>query len=538
MKMTSRAVVLLALLVAGGECAFAQSADDVKLKQQVNEAVMQVYDEQLEQEPNDYNTLFARANQYYFNGNMLKALDDVSNALNLIPAKEKELRFDALMLRAKIYDARQNYEGELADLKEASAITPSSLSCIDMLAKVSYNLGDYDASEKNYQTILRENPTNYDALYGLAKIEVKRNNFEKAASYVDKGVNLFTAEPQVYINRADVLNMMEQYEPAAQDLISALSVGSSESEALRALTEMSNKHYEAVMEALGNSINKAPRVGMFYYIRSQIAMSHFHYAQALKDLKSIIRNNLYDYSGIFYSAARCQFELMQYGEALSNINKAIKMDAKEIDYYLLKAQIVQYNGEGNNFEDAETVLDLAENLDPEYAPLALAKARLQIAQRKNEDAVRTINALVMNDASNADALLLRGWVYKYRLNKADLAKSDFEKMLLNGDGLSSLRGFALHELGRADEARAWAKEIINDNAAPGGEAYYYASALLSDMDDNDQAYKYLESGLAYGFGSAFELKVDETPYVNLKLVRRHPDFGKLVDQYSSNFVEQ
>lgn len=538
MKMTSRAVVLLALLVVGGECAFAQSADDVKLKQQVNEAVMQVYDEQLEQEPNDYNTLFARANQYYFNGNMLKALDDVSNALNLIPAKEKELRFDALMLRAKIYDARQNYEGELADLKEASAITPSSLSCIDMLAKVSYNLGDYDASEKNYQTILRENPTNYDALYGLAKIEVKRNNFEKAASYVDKGVNLFTAEPQVYINRADVLNMMEQYEPAAQDLISALSVGSSESEALRALTEMSNKHYEAVMEALGNSINKAPRVGMFYYIRSQIAMSHFHYAQALKDLKSIIRNNLYDYSGIFYSAARCQFELMQYGEALSNINKAIKMDAKEIDYYLLKAQIVQYNGEGNNFEDAETVLDLAENLDPEYAPLALAKARLQIAQRKNEDAVRTINALVMNDATNADALLLRGWVYKYRLNKADLAKSDFEKMLLNGDGLSSLRGFALHELGRADEARAWAKEIINDNAAPGGEAYYYASALLSDMDDNDQAYKYLESGLAYGFGSAFELKVDEAPYVNLKLVRRHPDFGKLVDQYSSNFVEQ
>ena len=111
-------------------------------------------------------------------------------------------------------------------------------------------------------------------------------------------------------------------------------------------------------------------------------------------------------------------------------------------------------------------------------------------------------------------------------------------MLLNGEGLTSLRGFALHELGRADEARAWAKEIINANAAPGGEAYYYAAALLSDMDDNDQAYKYLESGLAYGFGSAFELKVNEDPYVNLKLVRRHPDFGKLVDQYGSNFVEQ
>lgn len=538
MKLTSRVIISLALLMCAQGAIAMPGDDDKELKQQVNEAVMQVYNEQLEQEPNDYNTLFARANQYYFNGNNLKALDDVSAALDLIPAKEKELRFDALMLRAKIYDARQNYEGELADLKEASGITPSSLSCIDMLAKVSYNLGDYDASEKNYQTILRENPTNYDALYGLAKIEVKRNNYEKAAGYVDKAVNLFTAEPQVYINRADVLNMMEQYEPAAQDLISALSVGNSETEALRALTEMSNKHYEAVMEALGNSINKAPRVGMFYYIRSQIAMSHFHYAQALKDLKAIIKNNLYDYSGIYYGAAKCQFELMQYGEALANINKALKMDAKEIDYYILKADIVRYNGDGGNYDDADAVLDLAANLNPDYAPMLLAKAHLLIAQRKNEDAVRTINAIVMNDASNAEALLLRGWVYKYRMQKVDLAKSDFEKMLLNGEGLTSLRGFALHELGRADEARAWAKEIINANAAPGGEAYYYAAALLSDMDDNDQAYKYLESGLAYGFGSAFELKVNEDPYVNLKLVRRHPDFGKLVDQYGSNFVEQ
>ena len=217
---------------------------------------------------------------------------------------------------------------------------------------------------------------------------------------------------------------------------------------------------------------------------------------------------------------------------------ALKMDAKEIDYYILKADIVRYNGDGGNYDDADAVLDLAANLNPDYAPMLLAKAHLLIAQRKNEDAVRTINAIVMNDASNAEALLLRGWVYKYRMQKADLAKSDFEKMLLNGEGLTSLRGFALHELGRADEARAWAKEIINANAAPGGEAYYYAAALLSDMDDNDQAYKYLESGLAYGFGSAFELKVNEDPYVNLKLVRRHPDFGKLVDQYGSNFVEQ
>ena len=102
--------------------------------------------------------------------------------------------------------------------------------------------------------------------------------------------------------------------------------------------------------------------------------------------------------------------------------------------------------------------------------------------------------------------------------------------------MASLRGFALHELGRTDEARQWAEKIIADNTITGGQAYYYASALLSDMGDNDQAYKYLEAALANGYGSAFEVSVSEEPYVNLKLVRRHPQFAALVSQYGDNFA--
>ena len=510
----------------------AQSNDDVS--RQIKDAVMKVYNEEIDKNPNDYNLIFARANQHYYNGDYLRALDDANSVLRIAPAKEKELRYDTYILRAKIYDARNEVDNEVADLQEATRLNPSSLSCVDLMGKAAYKMNDLDAAEKNFQIILRDNQMNYDALYWLAKVEAKRGNNEKAAEYVDRAVQLFPAESQVYVNRADVLNLMGQYEPAAQDLISALSVGNDDNGALNSLVSMSDEHYDDVIKSLDYSIGKAPRVGMFYYIRAAIAMKHLHYSQALTSFKGIISNNLYETADIYYNTAKCQFELMQFNEALASVNKAIMLDANKAEYNLLKSRIYSAQG-ANYYTEATAALNQALMLSPDNADAQLAKARLLIAQRKNDEAVTVLNNAIMTNPDVAECLLLRGWVYKYRLRKADIAKNDFEKMLVNGNDMHSLRGFALHELGRADEARQWAKDVIANGILPGGETYYYAAALLSDMDDNNAAYGYMESCLANGFGSLYEVTANEDPYVNLKLVRRHPDFNTLIDRYKSNF---
>ena len=109
-------------------------------------------------------------------------------------------------------------------------------------------------------------------------------------------------------------------------------------------------------------------------------------------------------------------------------------------------------------------------------------------------------------------------------------------MLANGDNMASLRGFALHEIGKDEEARQWARKVIADNPLPGGEAYYYAAALLSDIDPADeQALKYFESALANGFGSKFLAEVSEEYYVNLKLLRRNENFATVLNRYTDNF---
>ena len=533
--------MMLALVLAAGFATAMAQNDDAAVRQRINEAVLKVYDEQLAKEPNDYSTLLARANQYYYFGRVDDAMTDVNSALALIPTKEKEMRYDALMLRARLFDQQGAFEGEIADLTEAANLVPSSLACTDMLAKVCLKVGRLDEAEANFKAIQRAEPLNYDAMYGMAQVALKRNDFEAATNHVDKAVGLFAAEPQVYINRADILERMNQFEPAALDLVSAFSIGDKSGVALQRLVTMADAHYDQVMSALGTTIDKAPRGGLFYYIRASIAMDHFHYGQALKDLKSIIDNNLYDYHSVFYKAARCQYELMQYVEALNNVNRAIAMnESGDADYLLLKAQCERRMGNGDNFDTAMNTLSGVAAIDGKHLGTLLEQARIHIAKRESRPAMIYLNAAIdYTDQPSAEALLLRGWLNKYRNNDAVSATADFERVAqLNDDTAHGLRGFALHELGRADEAKQWAQKIIENTSMAGGEAYYYAAALYSDMGEDKLAIEAFKKCLANGFGSLFEVRVNEDPYVNLKLVRHLADFETLVSQSQINFQER
>lgn len=532
-------LILTLALLAGGWNVMAQSADeDAMLKKKINDAVMQVYNKQLQAEPGDYATRFARAYQYFNNDGVDEALADINQAIKDCPEKEREVLYDAYLLRAKIYDQKGEYDLEYEDLKAAFQINSTNPNVVDMIAKLALKKGDYKTAETNFNAILRMSPQNYDALYGLARVAAKTNDYQKAQEYCDRAVKLFPTEPQVYINRAHVFMMLGQYKVAAQDLILAMSVGEDESKAVSAIINMSDEHYDDVMNALQNSIDNAPSVGTFYYLRYSIAMRHLHYGQALRDIKKIISKNFYDDASIYQDAAKCQFEMGLFDMALVNIDKALSKDASDIASLVLKARIVEHQGAGKNFDAALGVITRASRISATDPAILLAKARIYLAQRKQPEALEALNKLLAAHPTNNEALLLRGWLYKYRMRDAESALADFGMMLNNGSDMASLKGFALHELGREEEARKWAQDNIMSNSLPGGEAYAVAAALLSDIGDNDQALKYLESALANGYGSLYEVTMSEEPYVNLKLVRRHPDFNITIERYTENFIEK
>ena len=142
--------LFLALVFAASafcSTAFADDNDE-ELKRKINEAVMGVYDKHLTQDPNNYEVRFARANQYYFNGEYENALADVSMCIKQTPEKEADLLFDELMLRAKLYDELNQLNNENADLKRAFTLKPSALSCVSISMAYPWSMARWNAASE------------------------------------------------------------------------------------------------------------------------------------------------------------------------------------------------------------------------------------------------------------------------------------------------------------------------------------------------------------------------------------------------------
>lgn len=534
MKIRKFLVLVALVLVSGTIFQVAAQSED-----KITQAVMKVYDDYIAKNPNDYNTLFMRANQLYFNGNYEAAMNDVDRTIQLAPAKETELLFDAYMLRSKLFELKRNYDAAIADVDKAATIDPTSLACVDMKGKLAYAKGDYNTAEVQFKTILQHLPRNFDAMYCLGRIEADKGNTEEAMKWVDQAMGLFPTEPQVYLNRAHVQEQLGKYRDACDTYLIAMSSTDDKGESISHIVELADSHYDDVIASLRGAIKENPNVGIFYRLSSAIALKYNHYGQALRDLKVLTDNNLMDYSTIFTDEAKCLYQLGDYDQAYVYANKAIASDPTLPEGYVLRSLIERRQGKGNNFTTAINSLDQALVIDPKFAPALMEKARFLIEQKKYKEALPLLDKAVDAEPENAEALMLRGWLNKNHLKNAAAATNDFQKVLtLADDDVTSLRGFALHELNRDNEAAEWAEQKIKESSPIGGEAYYYAAALQAAMGNKAQGMKYLESCLANGFGGLYDIKVNAAPYVNLAPLRNEPTFNMLLNQSQLNFQER
>ena len=522
--MKTRKFVLALVLAVSGMTLMAQSSDAV-VRDKLTSAVMKVYDDHLAQNPNDYNTLFARAHQHYYNGNYTAALADVNQAMLLTPKTDKELRFDEYILRARISDARHDYGTELADLRLAQELEPKSLACTDMIAKANLKTGNLDAAEKAFKTILRAESMNYDAMYGMAQVELARGNGKAAIEQASKAVDLFRAEPQVYVNRADIYARQGDVNSAVFDLLQGMAVGDGGIAAQR-LFDLSDTNYDGVMGALASLAEQSTDGGGIYrFLRANIAMDHLRFNEALTDLQAIKSRHLYESPTVEYNIGKCCLELGRFDEAVTHVDNAMTQDPSQPEYFVTKAKAEFYAGDGGNYDAAMQTLKRCSSFAPQYVPMLLAKASLLSHQGKDMEALGYLNAAVANDPTDAEALLARALLFK-RIDNMNLAVKDMNTMTLLSDDVYDLKGFAYSDLGRDSDMYRWLQQITATDVK-GGENFYYAALLMASRGDNFKAMEYLRKAIDNGYGSAFGLLYDDLSPINLKSLRSEPAFQQL-----------
>lgn len=502
----------------------------------ITQAVLRVYDAQLKENPNDYMTWYRRANEYYNHNEYVRALDDINKALSLIPGNDTDLRFQAYMLRAAIYDQSNKPEMALADLNSAVALDPNSYAAIYQKANMEYTLGNYGAARVDYTRLQRLNSRSAEALLGLARCSVKENNLSAANDYLQQAVDFDPSNPEIYLRRANVRRQMADHNGAVDDLILALSLKPNDHKAIEMLVDYGNTNYPATIAGLTNAISLAPDNGLYRYLRASIAQAHFNYISAIDDFQEIIDRRLYNYHGINASIARCLYGLGRYQEALDQVDEALGHSTNVADYYVLRSQILRALNRNDEAIDAAA---RALAVSPEYVPGLVEMAVNYIDKKEYGQAAALLGEASMADSNDPAVYLLRGWLHENFLNQPVAAKGFYEQALNvehYGDrNVKSLRGFALHNLGRDNEADLWMETIIKEVPDNDGLINFYATCLYALQGNDDKALECAERSLQAGYSDNHNWMVNNDGFINVGPLRDDLRFLRLMQKYNSIF---
>ena len=524
----------------------------------MTQAMLDVYAKELEANPKDADIYFRRANEYYKFNQYLRALADVDKTLEYAPAGNRDLKFQAYMLRADIYQMLDKHREALADFSEALKLDPTSFMALYQKANEEYALGDYSAAKADYTRLRSTNPRSVEALTGLARVAVKENDLGRASEYMDRAVEMMSADSDIYIRRASVRRMQGNNTGAVEDLLMAISIDNN-TRAFQELIDMANVDYPAVISAISTSISYAPQQGMLYYIRGFIAQAHDHYASALADYRKLIDQNMYEYAGLYNSMAQCQLALCRYPQAIDNIDHAISMDGgKNGEFYATKARILYAQGKNSEAMDALKQASLrgysSTNMDE-------LQALVDYAAGDFEKANDIYAAMIVDHPEVMRNYIYRAWVLADGLKQPANAQTLYNRVVSmtadsdNGEkatsplsAVQSYRGFALLFSGDRQGALDWAKGLYSDYRDTDGYlnfvlACLYAQASVADpsisssekYDLTASAIKSLERALQLGYGNLYEITKADTGRVSLAPLRNDSHFNALIARYAHLF---
>lgn len=534
----------------------------------MTQAMLEVYTEELEANPRDAEIYFRRANEYYKFNQYLRALSDVDKTIEYAPLANRELRFQAYMLRGDIYQMLDRHRDALADFSDALQLDPASFMALYQKANEEYELGDYSTAKADYTRLRSLNPRSAEALTGLARVAVKENNLGLASEYMDGAVQMMSADSDIYVRRASVRRMLGNNSGAVEDLLMAISIDSN-TRGFQELIDIANLDYPAVISGLSTSISYAPQQGMLYYIRGFIAQAHDHYASALVDYRKLIDQQMYEYAGLYNSIAQCELALCQYDKALDDVDFAISMDGgKNGEFFVTKARIYLALGK---YDDALTAIQEAGLRGYNEVSVNEVKALIDFSAGNFDQANEIYASLIIEQPESMRNYIYRAWVMADGLKQTANALALYNRVVditteqaldskltsVGGESVNlpalsavqSYRGFALLFTGDVEGALNWAADMQRDYRDSDGYLNYIIACLYAQasaqpsLTQSDitaltaQALNSLEKALKLGFGNLYEITVADAGRISLAPIRNCQGFDDLISRYSYLFEQ-
>lgn len=531
-------LIAVFLLAALGSNVFAQknSTDDYNLRKAYEvlkenndrDEALKLLGKQLELTPDNVEALMLRMRIYRQLDEPGKALADINHAIKVNKPKVTEIENSTLYWwKGYVYQDLRDKERAAATLKTAYQLAQKdnteyvSVIAFDY-AQALYALDDLDGADVVYRKMLADDESDAGAMVGLARNMMDRGQYDEAEKQLLAAIKMREDYPASYRILLQVYDKKGETNSAIDAAIEYVDKDSDPSWRLLINAGKKNLNY-----AVANMRAKMKSSDKPIYWRALIAELYYlagKYELALKENIKLEEEAGKD-DRLYSRKAECYRYLGMHEAAIAELDQIL---AKEGDWNAYCERGICYRLLGK-FDQAIADFTAAIEEDPRFAFPYYSRGWCHELTGRDDLALEDYNLGIDIDPDYPYIFLERGLVLK-KMGRIDEARADFEtavaKDTVATDGSST--HYALHELGRDDEALAWMQKIIDEDPSDAGNWYDYA-CLYGRMNRIDDAMNALEKAFELGYRNFGHLEYD----YDMDILRDLPRYQELVAKYKA-----
>ncbi len=499
------------------------------LEEEHDEAkALDLVSKQLRETPDNVDALLLRVRLLQRKGEYGPALTDVNRAIKVNKPKKSEIVNSTLYWwKGMVYQGLRDYESSAAALRTAYELVQKDnpeykQSVAFDYAQVLLRLEDDGGAETVYRQMLADDEADQGAMAGLACVMTRRGDYEDAVKLLDKCQKFDPDYSETYHFKMVAYDKMGE---AAKAIDAGLMWFEKDDDVdpddiLEVLKKRSN-YAEAGIKSM---IRKSENTARWKYFLCHFYQDTGRYAEAVRSFDEM-EAEFGKYAGINFYRSQCYSELGLNEQAIADISKIMEDDA-DWQLYCERGDFFRLSGD---LDRAIEEFSAAVEDDPRQCYPYYKRGWCYEMKGDPDRALEDYNLGIEMDDDYPYLFLMRGELYLTRGDR-DAAAKDFETVLQLDTVVrsGSCRHYALHFLGRDDEAEAWMKQIIALNPADHGELYDL-SCLYARMWRLDDSVSALRSAFENGYRDFSHLGYDD----DMDPVRDLPEYQALVAEYKA-----
>ena len=493
---------------------------------------LDLVNKQLRETPDNAEALLLRARLLRRKREYGSALQDINHALKVNKPKKTDIPTSTLhWWKAYIYRDMSDLSNAAASFKTAYELAQKddkdNLQSIAFdYGQALYSLDDIEGADKVYRKMLAEDEADQGAMIGLARNMIKLGQYENAVGMLDKCQKYDADYAEIYRFKMQAYDKLGETAKAIDSGLEWFekSDDASSGVVLPLLTKRAS-YSEANIKARAK---KSDNPFQWKALLCQFYEDTHKYAEAVKAYNEL-ESEFGHYDQINVYRSDCYSELGLNEMAIADISKVME---KEVEWETLCRRADYYRLAGD-IDSAIADLSAAIEDSPEIGYTYYRRGWCYEMKREEKKALEDYNIGIEMTDDYPYLYLMRGELLLQDGNKEE-AYTDFERVLqldTLADG-SSCRMYALHFLGKDEEAEEWMDKIVESDPDDAGN-HYDRACLLSRMGRLDEAIAALRTAFEKGYRSFSHITVDD----DMDAIRELPEFKALIEEYEAKHAE-